>query len=89
MKKLLTKNDAVAKRPNAAVCKTAIRGFDSRLHLQSNLHGYFKMQEDMTCVMSVGSRSAQRCFVSKRNREWRSARNFCDGNSLLVEDIPA
>ena len=27
-------DDAVAKRPNAAVCKTAIRGFDSRLHLQ-------------------------------------------------------
>ncbi len=27
------KNDAVAKWPNAAVCKTAIRGFDSRLRL--------------------------------------------------------
>ena len=32
---LLHKNDAVAKWPNAAVCKTAIRGFDSRLRLQS------------------------------------------------------
>ena len=27
-------NDAVAKRPNAAVCKTAIRGFDSHPNLK-------------------------------------------------------
>ena len=38
--------DAVAKWSNAAVCKTAIRGFDSRLHLQmsqSDIAGEFEL----------------------------------------------